>query len=488
MEPITVLLIDLFLGSPLGKATRVILCEPSGQGLRVLEKPSGKGTGSFSDDEVLDQIPLLQPKVVVLVVAAGSGTQARRIVRRLGEEWAGLPLVVVTEGGREKEISDFLAFGAADYIVPPLRSVDLLPRIKRFSSHDPEQARVTQRLKEELGLKQLVGENRSFLEEVGKIPVVAKSDVGILISGETGTGKELFARAIHYLSLRTSKPFVPVNCGAIPVDLVENELFGHVRGAFTGADGSRDGLIQEADQGTLFLDEIDCLPLAAQVKLLRFLQGKEYKRLGSKRLERANVRIIASTNINLQKAVQTGAFRQDLFYRLNVVPLALPPLRDRRDDIPLLTRHFVEKYSLEFNREVDSLSPEVLRILALHSWPGNIRELENVIERGIIFCQGRSITSKEVGFLVPGTQGERTRPGLFKSAKAQAVARFEREYIRQALLAENGNITKAALACGKNRRAFWELIRRHKIDVGSLVEGQPQDDRLSQQTAFHPDY
>lgn len=478
MEQTTVFLIDLIFGSSLGKAVRGILFGPSGRGLRVLEQSSGAGGGPFSDDDMVSQILHVRPRAVMLVVAAGSGEQARRIVPRLAEEWSGLPLIVACETGTENEVSDLLALGATDYIVPPLKSVDLLPRIKRFSRHDSEEARVTQRLKEELGLKQLVGRNHLFLEEVRKISVVAKSDVGILISGETGTGKELFARAIHYLSHRSSKPFVPVNCGAIPVDLVENELFGHVRGAFTGADGSQEGLIHEADQGTLLLDEIDCLPLAAQVKLLRFLQSKEYKRLGSKHMERANVRVIASTNIDLQKAVQAGTFRQDLFYRLNVVPLVLPPLRDRRDDIPLLASHFLDKYSMEFNKRVDRLSPEVLRTFMLHPWPGNIRELENVIERGIIFCQGRSVTSREIAFLEPCRAEGSTKPGSFKSAKARAVALFEKEYISKALLAENGNITRAALAAGKNRRAFWELIRRHKIDVGSLVEGEPQADRF----------
>lgn len=465
MEPTTVCLVDLIVGSTLGKAVRRVLSESSDRGLKVFEMPVLPGASVFADDQIMSQILRVRPKTVLLVAAGGSGPQARRIVRRAAEERSGPPLIIVSEGGGENDISDLLALGAADYIVPPLRAVDLLPRIRRFSHHDPEQARVTQRLKEELGLKQLVGQSPTFMEEVAKIPVVAKSDVGILITGETGTGKELFARAIHYLSPRGSKPFVPVNCGAIPLELVENELFGHVRGAFTGADSSQEGLIQEADQGTLFLDEIDCLPPPAQVKLLRFLQGKEYKRLGSKHIERANVRIIASTNTDLQKAVQEGRFRQDLFYRLNVVPLALPPLRDRKDDIPILARHFLEKYSAELNKDVVDLKPDVLRVLALHSWPGNVRELENVIERGVIFCQGNCVTSKEIAFLVPGKAADGTKSGSFKSAKARAVAQFEKEYIRQALLAENGNITRAAHTAGKNRRAFWELIRKHKIDV-----------------------
>jgi two-component system, NtrC family, response regulator GlrR len=477
MEQTTVFLVDLMFGSSLGKVARNILSDPTACGLRVLQNPQSPGRRTVSDDDVVTTALGLRPKVVVLVVSAGSGAQARRIVERVTHEWPGLPIMVVSEAGTENEISDLLARGAVDYVVPPLSAIDFLPRIRRFAHHDPEQTLVTGRLKEELGLKQLVGRNRAFLEEVGKIPVVAKSDVGILISGETGTGKELFARAIHYLSPRGGRPFVPVNCGAIPLELVENELFGHVRGAFTGADGSQEGLIHEAERGTLLLDEIDCLPLTAQVKLLRFLQSKEYKRLGSKRMERADVRIIASTNISLQKAAQAGTFRQDLFYRLNVVPLVLPPLRERKDDIPVLARHFLEKYSLALDKGVVNLSPDALRMLMLHSWPGNIRELENVIERGTIFCEGRSLTSREMAFLAPDKErDEVVRPGSFKSAKARAVADFEKEYIKQALLAEKGNITKAALASGKNRRAFWELIRRYRIDVISLVENEPHAD------------
>jgi DNA-binding NtrC family response regulator len=318
-------------------------------------------------------------------------------------------------------------------------------------------------MKEKLGLKRLVGESPVFLGEINKIPVVANGDASVLISGETGTGKELCARAIHYLSRRSGKAFIAVNCGAIPVELLENELFGHAKGAFTGAGSSQDGLFREADGGTLFLDEIDCLPLAAQVKLLRFLQDKEYKMLGSTKICRADARIIAATNIDLENAAREGKFRSDLFYRLNVVPVALPPLRGRREDIPLLARHFLEKYAFEYEKDVFDFTAEAIRILLLHNWPGNVRELENVVERAVIFAMQKDIQYDEI--VLSRSEPLWQQAPSFKEAKAVAVKEFETKYIHELLLAHCGNISKAAKAAQKNRRAFWELIRRHKIDV-----------------------
>jgi transcriptional regulator with PAS, ATPase and Fis domain len=286
--------------------------------------------------------------------------------------------------------------------------------------------------------------------------------VSVLISGETGTGKELFARAIHYLSPRAPRPFVPASCGAIPLELIENELFGHIREAFTGARSSQPGLIHEADGGTLFLDEIDSLPLPAQTKFLRFLQEKEYKQLGSTKVSHADVRVVAATNIDLEKAVREGTFRQDLYYRLNIIPLPLPPLRERRLDIPLLARHFLEKYAHEFKKPVKDLSSDAIQSLLDYEWPGNVRELENVIERGIIFSRESIIQSTDIilPYLKPSP-----KPSSFKAEKARRVEQFEKEYIQNLLMTHRGNISRAAESAQKNRRAFWQLIQKHKIDV-----------------------
>jgi transcriptional regulator with PAS, ATPase and Fis domain len=327
-------------------------------------------------------------------------------------------------------------------------------------------------LKEKLGLRQLVGESPAFLEEIRKIPIVTKCDATILISGETGTGKELCARAIHYLSPRASKPFVPVNCMAIPMALLENELFGHVRGAFTGASTQQQGLIHEANGGTLFLDEIDCLPLKLQIKFLRFLQEKEYRQLGSPKMHQADVRIITATNINLEDAVRKGKFRQDLYYRLNLIPISLPPLRERREDISLLSHHFLVKYSDEFNKQVTGFSPDAIQKLLIYNWPGNVRELENVIERAIIFSEQPSIRSADIE--LPHQKASKCIES-FKVAKARIIAQFEKSYIIGLLLTHQGNISKAAQTAQKNRRAFWQLIRKHQIDVQSFKPGQIQD-------------
>ncbi|MBN1842349.1 MAG: sigma-54-dependent Fis family transcriptional regulator [Deltaproteobacteria bacterium] len=318
--------------------------------------------------------------------------------------------------------------------------------------------------------QQLVGESLAFRLEIEKIPVVARSDAGVFITGETGTGKELCAKAIHYASPRADKLFVPVNCGAIPTDLLENELFGHKTGAFTSASTSQFGLIQEADKGTLFLDEVTSLSLSAQVKLLRFLQEKEYRPLGCTNTIRANVRIIAASNIEIEEAVREGTLRRDLYYRLNVIPIRLPPLRERPEDITILAQHFLAKYSANFNKKVSGFSRKTMQALVLYDWPGNVRELQHVVQRATVFTGHDVIEPSDIvlqGLKV--TQHEES----FKEAKKRMITQFERNYITKLLVVHQGNITRAAQAAGKNRRAFWELIRRHRIDVQRFKPHRP---------------
>jgi DNA-binding NtrC family response regulator len=320
---------------------------------------------------------------------------------------------------------------------------------------------------EAFGLRQLIGRSHRFLAEVRKIPIAAKCDAGVLIAGATGTGKELFARAIHYLSPRAGKPFTPVNCGAIPSELVENELFGHAAGAYTGAHAAGTGVIAESEGGTLFLDEVDCLPLLAQVKLLRFVQHKEFRPLGSARTQNANVRIIAASNANLDEAIAQRRLRQDLYYRLNVLPFHLPSLRERPSDIPLLVDHFLQKYAAEFDSPVPELKPNTMASLLHHDWPGNIRELEHVIERMVLFA-GEPDTWP-AGLPLSGQT--LSLPVSFREAKAEVVSRFERNYIRELLQTYSGNITRAAQAARKNRRAFFQLMRKHglsRTNAGSI--------------------
>lgn len=316
-------------------------------------------------------------------------------------------------------------------------------------------------LTKKLGLQQLIGQHDLFVSEISKIPLVARSDASVLISGETGTGKEMVARAVHYLSPRASKPFVPINCGAIPVELFENELFGHERGAFTGADGPRDGLIHEAEGGTLFLDEVNCMPLFAQVKLLRFLQSKEYRRLGSTKSLKGDVRILAASNADLEAELAAETLRRDLYYRLNVVPIVLPPLRARGNDILILARHFLAQYAVKLNNPVADFSPEAEQKLLLYSWPGNVRELEHVIERTLILCTEKIIQAAHI--VLPDEINSSQLS--FQELKAHVIAQWEITFIESLLTVYRGNVTKAAEAARKERRTFWGLIRKNNIDV-----------------------
>jgi two-component system, NtrC family, response regulator GlrR len=370
------------------------------------------------------------------------------------------PSIVCIKDLETEKLLKFLTIGIDDFVVAPFQAEDILPRIHRLTGKKNPAEKLLARSKEMIGLRQIIGKNPVFVGEIKKLPVISKCDICVLITGETGTGKEIVARTIHYLSPRAERPFVPVNCGAIPNELVENELFGHERGAFTGALDAHKGLIREADGGTLFLDEIDSLPLISQVKLLRFLQDKEYRLLGSAKTVKADVRIIAASNHNLEELVREEKFRSDLFYRLNVMQVALPPLRERAEDIALLAQHFLEKYAAEFRRENISITPEALLSLQNYEWRGNVRELENFIERAVLLSEEETIAA----FALPAA-GPKDAKESFHAAKARVVARFERNYLRRILEVYRGNISQAAKAAGKHRRAFFELIRKHRINV-----------------------
>jgi two-component system response regulator GlrR len=322
----------------------------------------------------------------------------------------------------------------------------------------------------------LIGTSRCFLQATGMIPILSAAKSTVLISGETGTGKELFARAIHYSGERRNKPFVPVNCAALPDHLIENELFGHSRGAFTGALIEKPGLLHEADGGTLFLDEINSLSLSVQSKLLRVLQDQEFRPLGSTKSKTINVKIIAATNADLRHLVEARQFREDLFYRLNVLSLTLPPLRDRKEDILLLANHALKVYAKEFGKKSLALSHTAKTKLMSHSWPGNVRELQGVIQRAVAMASGEVLEAADLDLpesesqdLTGPTMALMTREGIsghcsFQDMKAKVIEEFERAYLTELLATHQGNISKAARAAKKERRAFQRLLMKHGLD------------------------
>ena len=374
-----------------------------------------------------------------------------------------VPIIIAAQNFEAAQIQAMLELGATDFITPPFTAESILPRVWRLVKHNEPDVVSRGTLQHKLAMRRLglMGQSKVFLDEIKKLGSLARCDITVMIGGETGTGKELIARAVHYLSPRSDRPFVPIDCGAIPPELTESELFGHERGAFTGAVNKNAGLIAAADHGTLFLDEVDALSLSVQAKLLRFLQEMEYRPLGSSEIKKADVRVISATNRDLLQRVHANEFRKDLYYRLNVVQLRLPSLRQRREDIILLARHFVAKYVARFNLPARDFSIDAIQKLQAYHWPGNIRELENVIGAAVALCDGPVIGATDLLFAPDQIQ---TRSS-FREAKARLITEFEREYIMCLLSSCDSNVSEAARAAGKNRRAFWELIRKHKIDV-----------------------
>jgi DNA-binding NtrC family response regulator len=313
----------------------------------------------------------------------------------------------------------------------------------------------------------LVGRSAVFEQALERIRRMAACDATVLIEGETGTGKELAARAIHYLGARRNAPFVPINCGAIPESLVESELFGHARGAFTDAREARAGMVAQAEGGTLFLDEIEAMAPRAQIALLRFLHDHEYRPVGGA-ARGANVRVVAASNAALAACVERGTFRQDLLFRLNVLSLAIPPLRERGDDVILLAEAFTARYCKQYNKPVRPLHPEAVTSLRAYAWPGNVRELENVLHREILLEDAPAV---RLPMLVAGSASA-SEPAVsflgqgFREAKASVILRFERAYLTELLARTGGNISLAARLSGKERSRLGKLVKKHKLDRG----------------------
>jgi two-component system response regulator AtoC len=314
----------------------------------------------------------------------------------------------------------------------------------------------------------LVGRSPAMAEPVRLLDQASRLDITVLLSGETGTGKELAARALHFASARRERRFVAINCGALPAELVESELFGHVRGAFTGAAAAKPGLFEEAEGGTLFLDEIGELPLAVQVKLNRALQEKEIRRVGDVKAIAVDVRLIAATHRDLKAEVQGGRFREDLYYRLNVFPVRLPPLRERREDVPLLAAHFLAKHANALRRELKGFEPDALRALAGYPWPGNVRELENAVERAVAIAAGPAVGLRDLPADVTGGQAGEIPAALlarlpYREAVDLARDRVSRDYLAALLREFDGNVTRAAERAGMERESLHRLLKRHGI-------------------------
>lgn len=382
-----------------------------------------------------------------------------------------VPVIIVTAHGSIEQAVSAMNQGAFSYLTKPLNYEELFSVVRNAVQQ-------SQLIKEVKSLRSVVNSRYSFDNIIGSnaqmlaifdlIEDVAQTDATVLIRGETGTGKELIARAIHYNSPRKNETFVRVNCAALTETLLESELFGHEKGAFTGALTTRIGRFEQAHGGTLFLDEIGDISLSTQSKLLRALQEREFERVGSNQTIAVDVRIISASNNPLEKSVADGRFREDLFYRLNVIPIQLPPLRERVDDIPLLAFHFLQIYSEKFKRDVKGIDPRAIQYLIEQDWPGNIRQLENVIERAVIREKGDKITFHTISkcVLISGNSNYQyfiNEEIPFGELKNALISKFEREYIDRVLKKHKGNITAAARQAGIHYKNFCEKMKKHEI-------------------------
>ena len=399
------------------------------------------------------------------------GLQTLLEIRKL---YPDLPVVMMTAYGTVETAVASMKEGALDYLTKPIDLDELLIKFQKIlerSNLIQENKELKAQLHERYTFTNIVYGSPKMEEVMGLVARVAPSQATILIRGESGTGKELIANAIHYASPRSEKPWVKVSCAAIPETLHESELFGHEKGAFTGAAQRRIGRFEEADGGSIFLDEIGDLSPSTQVKLLRILQDKEFQRLGSNLTFKTDVRVITATHRNLEEAMKKGLFREDLYYRLNVISIPLPLLRERREDIPLLIDHFLKKYSKENQKSISDISKEARALLLRYPYPGNVRELENLIERAVVLCRGEIITTQDLPFHLKEEKSERLWES-FKKEKSlpESLEEIERDSIIKALHQHQGVQTKAAESLGISERVLRYKIKKYQIRFDEIKE------------------
>ncbi len=374
-----------------------------------------------------------------------------------------LPVMILTAYGSIESAVEAMKKGAYSYITKPFDPQDLLLQIKMALENrrlTSEVKRLETLLEERYGFSNIVARSEQMRLLLDKVSQIAKTDSTVYIHGESGTGKELIAKAIHLASERKNNAFVAINCAALPESLLESRLFGHEKGAFTGAIRTTKGLFSRAEGGTIFLDEIGDMPLGIQAKLLRVLQERQFYPVGSEKLVEVDVRVIVATNKDLEALVKQGLFREDLFYRIHVIPLFLPPLRERKEDIPLLVEHFRKKFSQQMNKEVKGLSPSAVQKLMFYDWPGNVRELENTMEYAVAMTQ-EDIISEDL--ILPETKSTTSQPALQPLKEARNA--YEKNYLIHLLSICKGNISKASKLAGKYRADFYDLLKKHDLKI-----------------------
>lgn len=399
-----------------------------------------------------------------------------QVLETIKQKDPGIAVILMTAYGSIESAIEATRKGAFDYITKPFRKETILHVIEKaikWQQLQEENSFLRAQLQEKPLFPNLIGNSQAMQRLHLQIDKVAKTSATVLITGESGTGKELIARAIHDHSLRADRPFIPINCSAIPEAIIESELFGHTKGAFTGAIRDKKGLVEEANHGTLFLDEIGDLNPGMQVKLLRLLQEGEFKAIGSNSIRKVDIRFIAATNQNLADRIKQGEFREDLFYRLNVIHIQVPPLRERKEDIPPLALHFLAKSSVLHGKHVTGMAAETMDLLLRSEWPGNVRELENTIERGVIMASGDRLQPQDLS--MTGDSGQDSQPVHliqeeeifslpFKEAKDRLIEEFQTQYIAKALAKHGGNVSQAAKESGLKRQYLHRLMRDTNVD------------------------
>ena len=443
------------------------------EALTLLLSHAGYQVQSAGSGEEALKILQQTPFEVVITDLFLPGVSGIDILKRIKEDSPFTNVILITGNASAETAVEAMKEGAFDYITKPLNFEKLkilVAKALEKSQLVAENLYLRQQLRGKYKFDRIIGNSPAMQQVFSRMEKIVHTDSTILILGESGTGKELVAKAIHFNGPRREKPFVAINCGAIPAELLESELFGHARGSFTGAVADKPGKFEVANGGTIFLDEIGTMPMHLQMKLLRVLQEHEVERIGTSKRIKLNVRVISATNSNIEDEVKRGAFREDLYYRLNVIPILLPPLRDRREDIALLARHFLLKSCKEMNRPLMSISPAAMQALETYDWPGNVREMENVIERSVALTDGEIIERSDLPSSIGGIDNESVTDLLCPKVTengvdmARIIEAIERQMITEALGLADGVKARAASLLGINRTTLVEKIKRLSLE------------------------